>query len=485
MNHRKLAVNSPALGFFALCFLLTINAGCSDWLPETEPFGSVSSPDQFRSINGLGVHRRMWETAGAKVLTPQKISPRLETFDTVVLVGQTFEPPGKDVRDWLEQWLGREKGRTVVYFGRDLSADVYYRQHTLAQLTPAERELGLDALALSRARELSKRTRELPESTFCGWFYLDVDQPTVVHNQFSNSWANDLSGLRGDWPTGVVLQPPSKSLKSKKPSWLTNPVVNPLKPAVTFDPLDDSGSGRSQWAPGELDTDEAWSSAFNDLPKSESLLSADDNTPLIFRLTHAKRFPGSQLLVVTNGAPFLNGTLVEPLHQRVGELLIEECMPAKRVALIAYSYNGLYISAAAEADPRGAGLEMLTLWPLSAITMPALLLGIVFCAMLIPILGRPQRLARSSVSDFGLHVEAVGKMLYQSQDLEYARSSIAEYFKRVRGEAPPQWLERIGNPSAPEKIAPPAPTTASVDGPPTKQGPPQSGLPLSPDGETA
>ncbi len=81
-------------------------SGCSSWLPELVPFGSVNAPDQFRSINGLGVHRRMWESAGVKVLTPLKLSPRLDTVDTIVLVGQSFSPPGRAARDWLERVAG-------------------------------------------------------------------------------------------------------------------------------------------------------------------------------------------------------------------------------------------------------------------------------------------------------------------------------------------------------------------------------------------
>ncbi len=179
---------------------------------------------------------------------------------------------------------------------------------------------------------------------------------------------------------------------------------------------------------------------------------------LVFRLTHPQRFAGSQLLIVANGAPFLNGSLVMPLQQRIAEKLIDSCLPAERVALLAYADAGLLISAAAEADPRGAGLEMFTVWPLSAITVPALLLGLVACAMLLPTLGRPQRLAGQSVSDFGLHVDALGRLLYGARDLAYSRSCIAEYFQRVRGEPPPAWLESpddtVALPASPASAAP-------------------------------
>ncbi len=433
-----------------LCLL----GGCSSWLPEMVPFGAVTAPDHNRSLNGLGLHRKMWEAAGAKVLTPVKLSPKLDDMDVIVLVGQTYEPPGLGSRRWLENWLAEGDDRTVVYFGRDFSADIYMRRETLVKLPAQDQVRGEELLAQREAGELSERLQQLTNPIFCGWFYLDTQRRSVPYDAFSGEWTDDdrfaeldqnLDSLKGKWPVRVALQPPDNPKWGKsQPSWLSKRrqpnLSQPAEPAQSDDT--EALVQQSKWMPHEYDTEEKWESAMADVPISRVLLAADDGQPLVFQLT-SEDFGSGQILIVANGAPLLNGSLVEPLHQRIGERLIETCLPASRVALIAYDRSGLTISNVPEKDLRAAGLEMLTVWPLSGITMPAALLGIVVCLALWPILGRPQRLVQRSVSDFGLHVEAIGRMLYEARDVGHAQTVIREYFSKVRGEVPPSWLEKL------------------------------------------
>lgn len=435
--------------FFLLFFCLL--SGCSSWLPELVPFGAVSAPDHNRSLNGLGLHRKMWESSGAKCLTPQRLSPKLDNMDVIVLVGQSFEPPGLTARRWLEDWLAQEPGRTVVYFGRDFNADLQYRRQTISQLEPALQPRGEELLAMSEVRELNLRLRELPESTFCGWFFFDTQHPNTVYQNFTGSWADDLSAKlsqsNAGWPVRVALQPPDNRLFSSKKPAFTTPKSTNVAPvnsqqATVDGENNDELSGHSQWDPEELDTPEKWTAELRRAPRSETLVAADDGQALAFRLT-STRFEGSQILVVANGAPLLNGSLVEPLHQHFGERLIEACRPADRVALLAFDQSGISFSNVPEKDNRAAGLEMLTVWPLSGITMPAALLGLIVCASLLPILGRPQSLVQRSVSDFGLHVDAIGRMLFEARDATHAKTAITDYFLKVRGENPPDWLDAV------------------------------------------
>lgn len=439
-----------------LCLAVVVLSGCSSWIPEITPYGAVKGNDSYRSVNGLAVHKKMWESTGAKCLTPQKLSPKLETMDTIVLVGTGYGPPGRAARDWLENWLGNEEGRTLVYFGRDFNANLYYRQKTLDQLDGQDRRRGEQALARAQMPEINGRIRQVPESTFCRWFYLDTTHVRREYSQFKGPWAKDLQGLSGTWPVGIALQPPGRRWRNAQPSWLAKGgTATTLKPASQIDATADQDGvvRRSTWVFDELADKDDWKSEFRDLASSETLLSGEDGQPLVFRLT-SKQFQQSQILLVANGAPFLNGSLVEPLHRKVGQKLIKACSPAQRVAILAYNESGLLIMQSPEDDSRGAGLEMLTVWPLSAITMPAALLGIVICAVLFPILGRPQRLVRRNLTDFGLHIEALGQMLHESRDIEFARKSITEYFRKVRGESPPDWLKPTTQPAVPQSQNP-------------------------------
>lgn len=409
------------------------------------PYGAVGSPDVNRSLNGLGLHRELWEASGVRCLTPQQLSPKLNDMDVVVLIGQSFEPPGQAARQWLEDWLAAEAGRTVIYFGRDFNADIHYRRLTLPLLAAEDQPRGRELLALREAAELNQRLRQLDESTFCGWFYLDNQHIREEYDQFTGQWVDrepELNAIGGHWPVQVALLPPDDGdWLQQRPEWIDQPPeADSLRPVNAPAEETEQVSEVSEWEPQEIASRQEWDAAVAQAPQSEILLAAEDGQPLVFRLT-SERFSDSQILVVTNGAPLLNGSLVLPLYQRVGELLIDACLPARRVALLAFDDSGLTINNVAEQDNRGAGLEMLTVWPLSGITMPAALFGIIVCAALVPILGRPQSLVRRSVSDFGLHVDAIGRMLYEARDIQHAKSAIKEYFRKVRGEAPPEWLE--------------------------------------------
>ncbi len=425
----------------AACGLVIIlTSGCSSYLPEFTQFGAVTPPDENRSLNGLGLHRDMWESAGVKCIRPSKLSPRLDSVDAIVLVGQTFAPPGRSARDWLEDWLAEESGRSVIYFGRDFNAEAYYREQTMPSIAPELVDEAIVEAARVEADELKQRIAAYPENTFCQWFYLNTTRQPSTLRTFRGPWAEGLSGLDGSWPVRTVLLPPdADDWKSKVPSWIgagTGP-KNVFRPRGGSDYFD-----RSRWDIDEFSTQEDWDKAFDEDLDSEVLLAGSDGTPLVYRLSSSK-FSGSQIIIVNNGAPFLNATLIEPLHRNIATQIIENCLPADSLALFAYDAGGILISDTPEQDSRGAGLEMFLVWPLSVLTVPLAILAVVACVALLPILGRPQRLRPRSVSDFGLHVDAVGQLLYETRDWHFAASMISTYFRRVRREAPPAWVTRL------------------------------------------
>jgi hypothetical protein len=437
------------------CFvlLLPMLSGCN-YIPWPESFGEVEGTNATRSVNGMGVHRRMWESTGARVLTPQKLSPRLDSIDTIVLIGSSYQPPGSLARDWLEKWLGNKSGRTLVYFGRDFDARLLYREDTLNAVAEAQHARAQTQFASQRAQAYVLRNLQIPEDTFCRWFYLRTSARPIVHDKFTGPWSGELVGLDGNWPTGVLLEPPDPTLKKKIPSWITG-TKPALAPAPTFgvsgsdgdQALGDKEVQRSIWKTDELEDTKAWDAEWKLAGEAEVLLSGHNGTPLVHRIEHSK-FRGSKILIVANGAPFLNGSLVKPLHRKLSELVIQECLPAKRVAMIAYDENGLLLSNVASGSDTDFGVTLLTVWPLSAITMHAAFFGIIAFAVLLPILGRPQTLKHRTVTDFGLHVEALGRMMFESRDLMYGLKSIQDYFTKVRRETPPDWITQMATQEA-------------------------------------
>ncbi len=496
-------------GKLTLGMLLAVSClgslGCGSTASEMHPYGAVTSPGANRSLNGLGLHRKLWEAQGAKCSTPISLSPKLEQVDVIVLVGESYEPPGIQVRQWLERWLANGEQRTLLYFGRDFSADMFYRRQTLGALSGAQRRRSEELLALRQAEELLARWQQLPELVFCDWFYIDTRRVRKDYRQFhsdgfftahpadvsvpdtlasdtlasdalaSKDWTapvqggelplgelqgGDLQGSDlplGEWPVGVALQPPDSKVWSDK---LVQRIQSLSPPNSGKVPSSEESSSSTRtapdlkpllrsirWSADEFGSSASLLEALQDPLDSEVLLSAGDGQPLIFRLTGADaenaRLGSGQIIVVANGFPLLNGSLVTPLAAEIGQRLVELCGPAERVALLTFDEGGLSISETEESGLDGAGLEMFTVWPLSTITMPAALLGIIACAALWPILGRPQPLARRRVSDLGLHIEAIGGLMSETHDRKYAAGAIAEYYRTVRGENPPGWLSEF------------------------------------------
>jgi hypothetical protein len=66
-------------------------------------------------------------------------------------------------------------------------------------------------------------------------------------------------------------------------------------------------------------------------------------------------------------------------------------------------------------------------WPLNALLLHLTVLGIVVCLARAPIFGRARELPADSPVDFGKHVAALGKLLAQAGDRNYAQARIAQY----------------------------------------------------------
>jgi hypothetical protein len=82
------------------------------------------------------------------------------------------------------------------------------------------------------------------------------------------------------------------------------------------------------------------------------------------------------------------------------------------------------------------GLEAFTVWPLNAIVLHFVVLGILILASRWTVFGRPRQLPRPPVSDFGHHVDALGELLAKTQNHAYAQARLAEYRRQPPGGTP-------------------------------------------------
>jgi len=340
---------------------LAVLAGCRE--PELDTYyGHQQIPGLSASVNGTDVLASMFEQQGHKVLTRRTlISSQMASVDTIVWFPDDYAAPTAEVCDWFDEWLGERPGRTLVYVGRSFDAAPIYWR-TVTPWVTAE-----------QASEYRKRQREAdneahpptvpdPDSLDCEWFALKPKEATAV-KQLAGDWSEDISA--GE--TQLVLQ------------W-------------RLEPHD----------------------------QSKPLL-ATQNDVLVARL-HQLHWPDSQLLLVANGSFLLNLPLVNHEHRKLAGVLIASTGEKGKVVLLSSGKGGPPINP----PPTDNSLwRVFGAWPLNVVLLHFAVLGVIFCFARWPIFGRPRTPPGKSLSDFGKHVEAVGRLLRRAGDRNYALEKLA------------------------------------------------------------
>jgi len=305
----------------------------------------------------------------------QMLSPRLQQkADCIVWFPNDFEPPSKEVCQWLEDWLSEKPDRTLIYVGRDFNAAPWYWEHVLPDAPPEQRELIRQRL--TDAKDSNNRARK-----------------------------NDIKTKRIDWFT-LDRTRPSKKVKSLQgdPSWLED---------IDASHVDIELNDRLQ--PSD---------------NAEVLLRSGDDM-----LVSRELWNDSRLIVVTNGSFLLNLPLVNHEHRKLaGKLIAEIGEPAKNVVFLESYPGGPPIRGKDPEASMPTGLEMFNIWPTNWILMHLAMIGVLFCFMRWPIFGRPRPSEPIGASDFGRHVEALALLLKRSGDRNFARSKMLQYRKKSEQE---------------------------------------------------
>jgi hypothetical protein len=384
-----------------LCILLALAfflPGCSRPDRINEVYGKRRSPEGADSVNGVGVLAEMFDAAGWRVSTWKRLSPKLEEATAIVWAPDSFAPPSKAARDWLEDWLAAEDGRTLVYIGRDYNAAISYWQDVLPK-APPEQYLEISRrLAQAQSKHDAERLEQgfslfggpssgLPEKEYCRWF--------TVRRQGAPRRATELAG---PWSEGI----------------------DPAKAEIVVQ--------------GVLDVakveDRASADQGDPLPIQNVLLQSRDNV-LIQSLQEELWF-SSEILVVTNGSFLLNYPLVNHQHRVLAARLVARCGDPAKVVFLETGRFGLSISSQEAESEYPTGLEMFNVWPISAILLHVMALGILLLACLFPIFGRPRRLPPPATADFGKHIDALGELVQHTREIGYASSRLSHYHQYVK-----------------------------------------------------
>jgi len=357
--------------WFSLVAVCLVAQGCGTRLDDT--YGQRTGIGAEKSVNGTRVLGELFEKAGHRVLSWNRLSPRLrERADCIVWFPDDFNPPSEEVADWLEGWLTAKPGRLLIYVGRDFDAACWYWDKIESDV-PAEARKDYKEHRRQAAFELASRRRGLPKRETWRWFDVDRSRPKRT--------VRTLSGA-ADWLEGVDASKLDIELNAR------------------FVPSDDA----------------------------EVLLESDGDA-----LVSREWINESQLMVVANGSFLLNLPLVNHEHRKLAGKLIDIVGPEEQTVFFLESGPGGPTTGEDDhISGMPTGVEIFNVWPTNWILLHLAVVGILFCFWRFPIFGLAASGEQASLSDFGKHLDAVGELLRQSGDVDYARGRVKQYLQKVK-----------------------------------------------------
>jgi hypothetical protein len=355
-------------------------------------YGKRRGSSGAASVNGTAVLAEMFRRTGARVASRSYLSPRARDFDVIVWAPDDFSPPKEEAQKFFEDWLAHGANRTLVYIGRDYDAAPDYWERVQPTAPPNQAIEVQRRLAKARARYDSERAK-MPADDDCHWFRVRRDAP--------RKWI----GRRAARPGRI------------HGTWGEAGEVDPAQLDVTLE--------------GRLERLEKYPPASSlEEAQSEVLLAADDDV-LAWRLA-GRDWGGGQILVFVNGSLLLNLPLVHKEHRKVAGALIAACATPKRVLFLESGPDGPFVFEREPGEGRARGFEAFTVWPLGAILLHFVALGIVYLATRVKVFGRPRELPQETVSDFGKHITALGELMARTRDARYPSERLAFYREKVK-----------------------------------------------------
>ena len=474
-------MNGRITAALAAAMLLGSVLGCGDVPTE---YGPSTGRLGRRSLNGFAGLRTAFEQAGHETHDVRRLTPRVRRTDAIVWTPTALTSIQPDVGEWLDRWF-REGGKTLVYVVPDSGSEADYWIQA-SRLAPPEQRLEYRRRA---ARSINRRMQwrlnrgQFPSN---GWFQVEAIRTCQPLGRLSGPWAADLQSPGANPGAGST----DRAADGDGAAGGRDPTTGLTRcHEFRLQPYDDSnssaavqvgGPGGGGGPPGGGPTGPSAPWSFSQ-PTERSpiptvfrtLLQSAAGDTVVAEVT-SSRWSDSRILVVAGGSLLNNFGLTHDRYRRLAERVIEASTPAGASELhsgfLLSDWSGIPVSEPDPGVPKASGMELLTVWPLSLVTMHGVMLGIVACLMLLPIFGRPRRVRYRSPAHFGDHLDAVAALMSRTGGERFARERISEYMRRVRGENSGPWVlaesAREASPTAGSGSSPRGDDTAEDDTPP-------------------
>lgn len=394
--------------------------GCTELDNE---YGGTHGSRSRKSINGMAALREVFARDGATVKDTKRLTQRTRAHDAIVWIPRRSGGIESETTQWLNRWLV-QGGRTLIYVVPDSGSEADYFREARSLAPPdqrmAYRRRHAEAL-IERMNWQSARTS--PKSN--GWFAL---KPLAGDEPISS--ADGASKVSGPW-NDLVADDDAVTIE-----WVASPYVEsdgtPATAVPMWSPFNPTGPTQTGFG-RPSGTVERSSTEVNYQP----LMSATSGD-IVARVT-SPSWKDSQVVVVSAGSWLTNFSLAHPTGLALANRLVQQTRQVSTsepmvVSFSTTSWDEIPIRKPSDEFAAPSGMEFLTTWPLSLVTIHGLIAGLIACLVMLPIFGRPRRLVGKDLANFGGHLDAVAALMSRRDSVGYAQARIREYQRIVRGD---------------------------------------------------
>jgi hypothetical protein len=431
--------------------------GCSRLSTE---YGKSKGIGARTSLNGFAALRAAFEQAGFRTRDVSRLSDRVRRSDVIVWTPKILGPVDDNVTNWFDSWL-QQGSRTLVYVIPDSGSEVDYWADAM-KLAPPEQRLEYRkraGQAINQRMQWRLNRAPVPSN---GWFEVEPRKDARSVRPIAGQWLTDIQQPSGDAdgsqdPTfGAIeyaLRPFDAAKSAAGATAAGSTTSGPTSTTVSFVP---TGPSTSIWLTPVTTT--PTEVAVEYVP----LLSIDDQGDMVAEV-RSDTWLDSRIVVVAGGSLLTNYAFTRPANQRLADRIIAAAQPSGTtssgtpssgkdepvVGFLTSDWGNVPVSERQADTPQSTGMEFLTEWPISIVTMHGVVLGVLVCLMLIPIFGRPKRLRQVAANSFGHHLDAVAALMNRAGGEAYARERISDYRKRMHGETSGPWVLADRDPPQP------------------------------------
>ena len=404
--------------FVISLIMATLPSGCSRLITE---YGKSSGQSGRESLNGFGAFRQTFENSGFQCRNATRLTNRVMRCDAIIWTPQLLSQIDTEATVWLDRWLGTGD-KTLVYVVPDSGSESEYYRGAAKLADPEQR--------MSYRRKVAKLTNQQMKWRLArtqvqdsGWFDINPSQGRQPIGQVQGEWATHIEISDSEAESMSIELTISESTAADNAATVA---------ANFFGNIPSTGPAQPTF-PYPVDTEPSETPVV-----MQPVLETGLDQTIVAEIT-SEDWKDSRILVVAGGSLLTNYAFTRPANRQLAEQIVAAAKIGANdeptAAFVTSRWSMIGVSDGKPGIPKATGMELLTVWPISLVTMHGVMLGLVIGLAVLPIFGRPRRIQVNRQRDFGDHLDAVAALMNRAGDEEFARHRIQEYRRRVHGEA--------------------------------------------------